>query len=89
MAAEVVVLPAPSEGRFVHTIEQDDLEELMRYSREINEARKRYKKKKGWLRAALKGGARVAPGAFSAELVTRRGGGYIVEVFEYQDVAVR
>jgi hypothetical protein len=87
--SNVVVLRPKNEGRFAHTVTQEDLLELKQYSNEINEARQRYQEKKEYIKAALRGGARVEDGVFSAELVAQKGGGCFVEVYEYEKLVVR
>jgi len=91
VAAEVVILSLrkSSEGRFAHTVTQDDIAELERLSAEFSAARLAWEKKRDWIKGALRARASVEPGAFSVELVKGKGGGYQVEVFEYEKVVVR
>ena len=89
---KILMMPARDAGepaRFVHTVTQQDFLEMEQASRDINEARKRYLRKRDWIKAALKSGARIEPGVFTAELVPRKGGGYTVEVYEYEELVVR
>jgi hypothetical protein len=58
----------PREGRFAHTIYQEDIEELLRRSVSLDEARDRYLQMRDYLKAALRGGARVEPGLHEARL---------------------
>ena len=90
--SKVIFLLAPSEAepaRFVHTVTQQDFFELEQASRDINEARDRYVAKRDWIKAALKAGAGIESGAFTAELVPRKGGGYSVAVYEYEALVVK
>ena len=86
---KVVVLRPRNEGRFAHTITQEDLIELKLLSREFNEARERWEEKRDWIKAALRSGAGVEDGVLSVELVKGTGGGFAVEVYEYEKVVVR
>jgi hypothetical protein len=58
----------PREGRFAHTIYQEDIEELLRRSVLLDDARDRYLQMRDYLKAALRGGARVEPGLHEARL---------------------
>lgn len=87
--SNLIVLHPVGEGRFVHTVTQKDLVELKLLSREFSEARERWEAKRDWIKAAIRAGARVEDGAFIVELVKRSGGGYNVEVYEYEQVVVR
>jgi len=58
----------PREGRFAHTIYQDEIEELLRRSVLFDEARDKYLQMRDYLKAALRGGARVEPGLHEARL---------------------
>jgi hypothetical protein len=58
----------PREGRFAHTIYQEDIEELLRRSVLLDHARDRYLQMRDYLKAALRGGARVEPGLHEARL---------------------
>lgn len=58
----------PREGRFAHTIYQDEIEELLRRSVLLDDARDRYLQMRDYLKAALRGGARVEPGLHEARL---------------------
>ena len=87
--SNVVVLRPVNEGRFAHTIYQEDLLELLLYSNQINEARDRYRAKREYIRAALASGAAVEPGALTALLQECQGGGYQVAPFTYRKLVVR
>jgi hypothetical protein len=58
----------PREGRFAHTIYQDEIEELLRRSVLFDDARDRYLQMRDYLKAALRGGARVEPGVHEVRL---------------------
>lgn len=58
----------PREGRFAHTIYQEDIEELLRRSVLFDDARDRYLQMRDYLKAALRGGARVEPGLHEVRL---------------------
>src|SRR5229473_7512245 len=58
----------PREGRFAHTIYQEDIEELLRRSVLLDDARDRYLQMRDYLKAALRGGARVEPGLHEVRL---------------------
>src|SRR5260221_6526589 len=60
----------PREGRFAHTIYQEDIEELLRRSVFLDDARDRYLQMRDYLKAALRGGARVGPGLHEIRLET-------------------
>lgn len=75
----VVVLKPRNNGRFFHTIYQEDLEELILLSRYFSEARENWEKKKEEIRAALASGARIEPGIHTAELIRVTGANYAVQ----------
>jgi len=58
----------PREGRFAHTIYQDEIEELLRRSVLFDEARDKYLQLRDYVKAALRGGARVEPGLHEVRL---------------------
>jgi hypothetical protein len=58
----------PREGRFAHTIYQEEIEELLRRSALLDGARDRYLQMRDYLKAALRGGARVEPGLHEVRL---------------------
>jgi len=87
--SNLLVLPPAKEGRFAHTVTQEDLIELQLLSREFSEARERWEKKRDWIKAALRAGACVQDGVLTAKLVKRKGGGYNVEVYDYEQIIVR
>jgi hypothetical protein len=58
----------PREGRFAHTIYQEEIEELLRRSVLFDDARDRYLQMRDYLKAALRGGARVEPGLHEVRL---------------------
>ncbi len=74
----LLVLPPAKEGRFAHTITQEDLIELQLLSREFSEARERWEKKRDWIKAALRAGALVEVGVLTVRLEKRKGGGFDV-----------
>jgi hypothetical protein len=70
-AGNVLVLKLRNKnlGRFVHTIYQEDLEDLLLKRRRVREAEKELKKKEEFIAAALRSGARVEDGVHTADLV--------------------
>lgn len=73
-ADNVIVLTPRNEGSFAHTLYKEDAAELLQLSREFSEGRRRWEEKRDYVKAALRGGARIEPGAFTFELVTSSGG---------------
>ena len=63
-----VIQFTPREGRFAHTIRQEEIEELLQRSRDLTEARQRYIELRDYLKAALRGGAVIESGAYEPEL---------------------
>lgn len=63
-----VILFVPREGRFAHTIRQEEIEELLSRSRELTEARDRYLQLRDYLKAAIRCGAVIESGAYEPEL---------------------
>lgn len=73
-----IIMFVPREGRFAHTIRQEEIEELMRRSRELTEARDRYLQLRDYLKAALRSGAVVESGSCEARLQSLMRSGYSV-----------
>jgi hypothetical protein len=69
----------PREGRFAHTIYQEEIEELLRRSVLLDNARDRYLQMRDYLKAALRGGARVEPGLHEARLEMLNREEYVVK----------
>ncbi len=86
---KLLVLRNRNEGNFIHTIYQEDLEELLLLSRELTEARKAYLIKKDAIKTALRAGAAVEPGIHTAELVSHQGGGFEIQLYTYMSLLVR
>jgi hypothetical protein len=79
----------PREGRFAHTIYQEDIEELLRRSVLLDDARDRYLQMRDYLKAALRGGARVEPGLHEARLEMLRREEYTVKPSLVEKLVVR
>lgn len=65
---------ATSAARFVHTIYQDDIEDLLRKSHALNDARDAYLEQRDFIKIALESGAQVEPGPHAASLQDIAGG---------------
>jgi len=79
----------PREGRFAHTIYQEDIEELLRRSAFLDDARDRYRQMRDYLKAALRGGARVEPGLHDVRLETLNREEYAVKSSLLEKLVVR
>jgi|SRR5579862_6460481 hypothetical protein len=84
-----VVEIRPREGRFAHTIYQDEIEELLRRSVLFDEARDKYLQLRDYLKAALRGGARVEPGLHEARLELMNRDEYTVRSSLVEKLVVR
>lgn len=84
-----VVEIRPREGRFVHTIYQEDIEELLRRSVLFDDARDRYLQMRDYLKAALRAGARVEPGLHEARLEMMNREEYRVKSLLVEKLVVR
>ncbi len=69
-------------GAHAGTVGQEDLLELIQLSNEACDARKKYKQKKNSITDALRAGAVVEDGVFSARIVQRAGKRYNYETLE-------
>jgi transcriptional antiterminator len=85
----VVVLKKRNSNPVVTTIYQEDLIEFLVLRRNLAKAKIAFRIKRHYIMNALQSGAEVEPGAFTAELVERIGGGYQVDAFSYLDLVVR
>ncbi len=61
VAENVIVLKPRNEGSFAHTLYQEDAAELLKLSREFSQARAKWEQKRDYVKAALRGGARIEP----------------------------
>lgn len=89
MLGKLIELRPANDGRFAHTVTQEDVVELKMLSREFSDARERWERKRDWVKAALRAGASVEDGALTVGLVKCQGGGFTVEVYGYEKVVVR
>jgi hypothetical protein len=87
--SNVIELRSVNDGRFAHTIYQEDVVELKMLSREFSDARAAWEAKRDFVKAALRAGAAVEPGALTVALVKGKGGGFNVQVYDYEKVVVR
>ena len=88
-APSTVIEIRPREGRFAHTIYQDDIEELLRRSVSLSDARDRYLQMRDYLKAALRGAARVEPGLHEVRLEVLNREEYTVKPSFVEKLVVR
>jgi hypothetical protein len=88
-ALSPVIEIRPREGRFAHTIYQEEIEELLRRSVSFDDARDRYLQMRDYLKAALRGGARVEPGLHEARLEIQNREEYTVRPLLVEKLVVR
>jgi hypothetical protein len=87
--ANVITLKPRNQGRFAHTVTQEDLLELMWRSRQFSEARQAWEEKREYIRAALAAGAAVQEGVHVAYLEEAEGGGFQMPRWKTTKLVVR
>lgn len=87
-ANEVIVF-VPREGRFAHTIRQEEIEELERRSRALSEARENYLMLRDYLKAALRAGAVVESGPYEPKLCQLARAAYSVRAGIVEKLLIR
>ena len=85
----MIQLKPRNEGRFAHTIYQEDIIELKLLSREFDDARRAYLDKRKYIRAALESGATVEPGLHSAEIIVCEREGFTVLAGTFKKLIIK